>query len=124
MLGPSQLDSSTIDLYIRIFRRRSLPDDRAAMRSIYTFPLPSSPQSAADPTSFLSREPPKSLHSPPPPRTTILERLSQGLKRVFRKLHTKLQAAVHAFRGVPQGRAAGAWDAHAALMDRSRDRYG
>eukprot|EP00964_Phaeocystis_antarctica_P125713 scaffold89390_cov30-Phaeocystis_antarctica.AAC.1 len=36
----------------------------------------------------------------------------------------KLQAAVHAFRGVPQGRAAGAWDAHAALMDRSRDRYG
>eukprot|EP00964_Phaeocystis_antarctica_P026892 scaffold15138_cov58-Phaeocystis_antarctica.AAC.1 len=36
----------------------------------------------------------------------------------------QLQAAVHAFRGVPQGRAAGAWDAHAALMDRSRDRYG
>jgi len=36
----------------------------------------------------------------------------------------ELQAAVHAFRGVPQGRAAGAWDAHAALMDRSRDRYG
>eukprot|EP00964_Phaeocystis_antarctica_P079946 scaffold49866_cov59-Phaeocystis_antarctica.AAC.1 len=35
-----------------------------------------------------------------------------------------LQAAVHAFRGVPQGRAAGAWDVHAALMDRSRDRYG
>ena len=61
---------------------------------------------------------------PHPPRTTILERLSQGLKRVFRKLHTQLQAAVHAFRGVPQGRAAGAWDAHAALMDRSRDRYG
>ena len=24
------------------------------------------------------------------------------------------QAAVHAFRGVPQGRAAGAWEAHAA----------
>ena len=66
----------------------------------------------------------RALHSPPPPRTTILERLSQGLKRVFRKLHTQLQAAVHAFRGVPQGRAAGAWDAHAALMDRSRDRYG
>eukprot|EP00964_Phaeocystis_antarctica_P128043 scaffold91772_cov29-Phaeocystis_antarctica.AAC.1 len=35
----------------------------------------------------------------------------------------KLQAAVHAFRGVPQGLAAGAWDAHAALMDRSRDRF-
>jgi hypothetical protein len=33
------------------------------------------------------------------------------------------QAAVHAFRGVLQGRAAGAWDAHAALMHRSRDRY-
>jgi len=29
----------------------------------------------------------KPLHSSPPPRTTILERLSQGLKRVFRKLH-------------------------------------
>eukprot|EP00964_Phaeocystis_antarctica_P017135 scaffold9453_cov27-Phaeocystis_antarctica.AAC.1 len=33
------------------------------------------------------------------------------------------RARVHTFRGVPQGRAAGAWDAHAALMDRSRDRY-
>ena len=35
----------------------------------------------------------------------------------------KLRAAVDAFRGVPQGRAAGAWDEHAACMDRSRDRY-
>ena len=76
--------------------------------------------------SFFAREITSKKYAafPTPRRTTRIEGLSQGLKRVFQAVTTNQHAGVHAFRGVPQGRAAGAWDAHAALMDRSRDRYG
>ena len=44
------------------------------------------------------------------------KRLATSVPIGFSRIRSSFerQAAVHAFRGVPQGRAAGAWDAHAA----------